>query len=98
MSADFSFFSNCDSSDVTDSLDKVYSLLQGYKASKQNNVSEQKISELAKELRNSIRSIEWDLEDLQVCCGLHPQCLVRLLNRLNVQAEICRFKMIPREY
>lgn len=54
------------SSDVNDSLEKAETLLQTYKSSRQRKENDSKISELMRDLRNSIRSIEWDLEDLQV--------------------------------
>ncbi|XP_067942091.1 syntaxin-6-like [Watersipora subatra] len=50
--------------DVIDSIGKVEILLQTYRIRKAEKGSEH-ASEVGRELRNSIRSIEWDLEDLQ---------------------------------
>lgn len=53
-------------SDVTESLDKAEVALQTFESKKQQNAPEAIITELGRALRNSLRSIEWDVEDLQV--------------------------------
>lgn len=53
---------------MNDSLDKVEVLLKTFKQKKSaGTCSESELAEIAKDLKNSIRSIEWDLEDLQAC-------------------------------
>ena len=61
------FFFFITHSDVTDSLDKAEVALQNYETRKAQNAPEATLTELSRALRNSIRSIEWDVEDLQVC-------------------------------
>jgi len=54
-------------SDVNDSLLKVEQSLQAYKTQLRANGGDPRLPDLARDIKNSIRSIEWDLEDLQVC-------------------------------
>ena len=61
------FFFFITHSDVTDSLDKAEVALQNYETRKAQNAPEATLTELSRALRNSLRSIEWDVEDLQVC-------------------------------
>jgi len=47
-------------------LEKADKLLRKYQQRQAENAGESELAELAKELKNSIRSMEWDLEDLSV--------------------------------
>ncbi|KAF6021347.1 STX6 [Bugula neritina] len=51
--------------DVNDSLLKVEQSLQAYKTQLRANGGDPRLPDLARDIKNSIRSIEWDLEDLQ---------------------------------